>query len=153
MPYYAEVVRELYARNGWKRAGAVDYVPHDARVTEWDSSKSRLEQMIEKEFKPQIAKELSLEDGINAVRAVLPVCEFDADAAAEASRRSSPTARTGTRSAARGAISHRLAKLLHGHAKRTPSMPRSSKGITGSTVRFGHGVIRVPGERCGWSPR
>jgi phage terminase large subunit len=33
MPYYANVVRELYARNGWMRASAVDYVPHDARQT------------------------------------------------------------------------------------------------------------------------
>jgi hypothetical protein len=82
MPYYARVVRELYGRNGWRRAGAVDRVPHDARVTEWGSDKSRVEQMIEKEFKPQIA-ELSLEDGTNAVRAVLPVSEFDANAASE----------------------------------------------------------------------
>src|SRR5262249_10758089 len=83
MPYYAEECRRLYARNNWMRQGAIDYVPHDARVTEWGSDKSRLEQMIEKQFKPQIARELSLEDGINAVRAVLPVCEFDASAAAE----------------------------------------------------------------------
>jgi hypothetical protein len=83
MPYYAEECRRLYAKNDWMRQGAIDYVPHDARVTEWGSDKSRLEQMIEKQFKPQVAKELSLEDGINAVRAVLPVCEFDASAAAE----------------------------------------------------------------------
>jgi ClpP class serine protease len=80
---YAAEVKKLYDRNGWQRPGAIDYVPHDARVTEWGSDKSRLEQMIETGFRPQIARELSLEDGINAVRAVLPVCEFDANAAAD----------------------------------------------------------------------
>jgi hypothetical protein len=86
MPYYAEECRRLYAKNEWARHGAIDYVPHDARVTGWGSDKSRLEQMIEKQFKPQVARELSLQDGINAVRAVLPVCEFDANAAAEGIR-------------------------------------------------------------------
>jgi hypothetical protein len=98
-PHYAEKCMRLYHENGWSRKEAVDYVPHDARVVEWGSNKSRLEQMrdfyktdLAKEvalelgmrpdaiikFWPNIATELSLHDGINAVRALLPSCTFDA---------------------------------------------------------------------------
>jgi hypothetical protein len=77
MPFYAEQVRQLYLEHDWSRDGAIDYVPHDAKVIEWGSNRSRIEQLIEKKFKPQIPTQLSLHDGINAVRAILPLCVFD----------------------------------------------------------------------------
>ena len=83
MPFYAKTVKEIYERNGWSRNGAIDYVPHDARVTEWGSNKSRLEQMKDKGLKPVIPTELSLADGINAVRDVLPICLLDKEGCGE----------------------------------------------------------------------
>lgn len=83
MPYYATEVKKLYAERGWSRKGATDYVPHDARVTEWGSDKSRIEQMVGAGLKPFIATEMDVDDGINAVRALIPICEFDSEACAE----------------------------------------------------------------------
>jgi hypothetical protein len=83
IPYYAAAVRDLYEKNGWSREGAIDYVPHDARVKEWGSAKTRLEQLTEAKFKPRIATEMSIDDGINAVRATLPMCTFDAAGCSE----------------------------------------------------------------------
>jgi hypothetical protein len=39
--------------------------------------------MFAQRLNPQIATELDLADGINAVRAILPICEFDAAPCAE----------------------------------------------------------------------
>lgn len=83
LPYYATEVKKLYKERGWSRKGAIDYVPHDARVDEWGSDKTRLEQMVAKELNPRIPTEMSLEDGINAVRATLPLCEFDIEGCGE----------------------------------------------------------------------
>ena len=101
LPHYGVKCMQLYHENGWSRKEAVDYVPHDARVTEWGSDKSRLEQMRDFNksqlardaarqlgipdhqalwsFWPNIATEMSIHDGINAVRALLPQCTFDAE--------------------------------------------------------------------------
>jgi hypothetical protein len=86
LPHYAREVQNRYAANRWMRKGGIDYVPHDARVTEWGTDKSRIEQMFKEKLNPRIAPELSLEDGINAVRATLPMCEFDAEGCAEGIR-------------------------------------------------------------------
>jgi hypothetical protein len=83
MPYYATEVKRLYAERGWLRKDPIDVFPHDAKVTEWGSDKSRIEQLLEKGFKPHIAPEVSLDDGINAVRATLPMCEFDQEACSD----------------------------------------------------------------------
>ena len=82
--HYAEEVQRLYLSNGWVRnRDSLDVFPHDAKVTEWGSSKSRIEQLIALKFKPTIATRMEIDDGINAVRATLPVCEFDAEACSE----------------------------------------------------------------------
>lgn len=83
MPYYANEVKELYKKKNWSREGAIDWVPHDARVTEWGSDKSRIEQMIAKGLNPRIPTEMGLDDGINAVRSIIPICEFDAEGCSE----------------------------------------------------------------------
>lgn len=84
MPFYAEYCRKLYERTGWPRgADAVDYFPHDARVEEWGSGKTRLEQLTTAGWHPKIPTEMSLHDGINAVRTVLGFCEFDAEGCSE----------------------------------------------------------------------
>jgi len=84
LPHYVEMVRKMYAEHGWTRAErSTDFVPHDIRVREWGSDKSRIEQMFAHKMNPQIATELSIEDGIEAVRKVLPLCEFDEEGCAE----------------------------------------------------------------------
>ncbi len=83
-PHYAQEVQRLYLVNKWKRSkDGVDIFPHDARVTEWGSDRSRIEQLIALGFRPTIATQLEIDDGINAARAVLPICEFDAEACSE----------------------------------------------------------------------
>ena len=52
-------------------------------MTEWGSDKSRIEQLVALGFKPTIATQLEIDDGINAARAVLPACQFDAEACSE----------------------------------------------------------------------
>jgi hypothetical protein len=77
-PFYANHYRKLYADNGWLRnEDCIDWFPHDGRVKEWGSGKTRLEQLIIEGFRPRIPKAMTLHDGINAVRATIPICEFD----------------------------------------------------------------------------
>lgn len=65
----------IFAEKGWTRG--VDVFPHDGRVIEWGSNRSRLEQLQSAGFNAKIGTELSLHDGINAARATIPHCEFD----------------------------------------------------------------------------
>jgi hypothetical protein len=72
--YLAEIeARELKYR--WKRGN--DYVPHDAKIREWGSGKTRVETMIELGLKPMLVPSATMQDGINAVRRLLPLCVFD----------------------------------------------------------------------------
>jgi hypothetical protein len=77
LPYY---VGELNAR-GYDYG--TDYVPHDARVHELGTGRSRVETLLELGRRPRIAPELSVEDVINAVRVVLPRVRFNAGTCAE----------------------------------------------------------------------
>lgn len=86
MPFYARYCDELYARKGWTRDGAEDWFPHDLRVKEWGTGRSRIEQAKDHGFRPRIPTEMSLSDGINAVRAILPQCTFDQEGCAEGIR-------------------------------------------------------------------
>ncbi len=78
MPFYAEYCDEQYKKRGWKREGAIDFFPHDAKVREWGTGKSRIEQMVGKGFRPRIVTRLDLGDGINATRALISMGTFDA---------------------------------------------------------------------------
>lgn len=51
--------------------------PHDLAVTEYGSGLTRLEQARALGLNPTIAPKLSIEDGIEAVRALIPRCYFD----------------------------------------------------------------------------
>ena len=55
----------------------IDYVPHDSKVREWGTGKTRLETMREFGLKPQLVPNLSKLDGINAARKALNVSVFD----------------------------------------------------------------------------
>ncbi len=78
MPFYAAKVKELFAENGWLRTEeSVDWFPHDGKVTEWGSGKTRLEQSVGEGLNPRIPLAMTLHDGINAVRAIIPICDYD----------------------------------------------------------------------------
>lgn len=59
----------------WPRG--VDYVPHDAKVKEWGTGKTRVETMRQLGLNPQLVPMATKLDGINAARRVLPLCVFD----------------------------------------------------------------------------
>jgi hypothetical protein len=68
--HYAEVC----SLKPWKRG--VDYVPHDAKVKEWGSGRTRVETMRLLGLNPQVVPMATKLDGINAVRKTLPLCVF-----------------------------------------------------------------------------
>jgi phage terminase large subunit len=71
--YLAEIEKRERAY-GWKRG--VDFVPHDAKVKEWGTGKTRVETMQSLGLKPHLVPWMTLEDGRNAVRRMLPLCIF-----------------------------------------------------------------------------
>lgn len=72
--HFAHVIRNVY-----NVRGGIDYVPHDAAVkvlTSHEEPKTRLEWMVESGLNPEIVDIHRLEDGIAAVRRLLPRCWF-----------------------------------------------------------------------------
>jgi phage terminase large subunit len=59
------------------------YLPHDVEVKELGTGRSRLETLHGLGLNCQVVRKLGVEDGINAVRRVLPRCWFDRDKCAE----------------------------------------------------------------------
>lgn len=62
LPYYVDVLKD----KGYKYAS--HYAPHDIRVREFSSGRSRIEQAADLGIRFDIAPDISIEDGINAVR-------------------------------------------------------------------------------------
>jgi phage terminase large subunit len=58
------------------------WLPHDAKAKVLSSKMSIQEQTIAKGFKVRLVPKLSVADGINAARTVLPLCYFDQEACA-----------------------------------------------------------------------
>jgi hypothetical protein len=83
MPFYAEYIEEQYQKNGWLKLDGYDWFPHDGKVKEWGTGKTRLEQSVEKGMRPRIPTAMSRADGINAVRAILAISTFDEKGCAE----------------------------------------------------------------------
>lgn len=53
------------------------WLPHDARAKSLQTGKSIIEQFLASGITPQIVTEMSLQDGIEAARLILPDCYFD----------------------------------------------------------------------------
>lgn len=72
LDHYAQVLRE-------RRYALLDtcYVPHDAKVKEWGSGRTRIEQMEALGLKPELVPQHGLMDGIGAVRETLARVKFD----------------------------------------------------------------------------
>jgi hypothetical protein len=74
LEHYAEVIEKRRHQNGWIDGN--DYVPHDAKIKEWGSGRTRVETMQAMGLRPMLVPHHSLDDGINAVRRTLPLCVF-----------------------------------------------------------------------------
>ena len=72
--HYAEAIERRKHQYGWRDGD--DYVPHDARVKEWGSGRTRVETMQHLGLRPLLVPHASIDDGINAVRRTLPLCVF-----------------------------------------------------------------------------
>jgi phage terminase large subunit len=57
---------------------AQDFVPHDARVRELGTGRTRLETMLSHKLKPRVIPAHKIMDGINAARVLMPRIWFDA---------------------------------------------------------------------------
>lgn len=68
--HYAEVIE----KRGY--APGIDFVPHDAKVKEWGTGRTRVETMQAHGLNPQLVPLASIADGIQAVRSTLAVTVF-----------------------------------------------------------------------------
>lgn len=57
-----------------------DFMPHDIKVKEWGSGRTRVETVSAMGRKVRVVPNVSLDDGINAARKTIPVATFDAAA-------------------------------------------------------------------------
>jgi hypothetical protein len=74
LEHYRDVIATKRDKYGWRDGD--DYVPHDAKVKEWGSGRTRVETMSLMGLHPVLVPHASLDDGINAVRRTLPLCVF-----------------------------------------------------------------------------
>jgi hypothetical protein len=72
--HYVDQIEKREQEHGWVRG--TEYVPHDAKILEWGSGKTRVETLQKLGFHPQLVPLTSVQDGINAVRRTLPLCVF-----------------------------------------------------------------------------
>jgi hypothetical protein len=72
--HFRDEIFKRCTERGWIHGD--DYVPHDAKVKEWGSGRTRVETMSSMGLHPVLVPLAALEDGINAVRRVLPLCVF-----------------------------------------------------------------------------
>jgi hypothetical protein len=73
-PDHFDLVKARFAEHGWKKG--IDFVPHDAKVEEWGTGRTRIETMRSHDLNPYLCADASKLDGINAVRLTLPRCVF-----------------------------------------------------------------------------
>lgn len=72
--HYRDQIMKRRREFGW--APGLDYVPHDIKVLEWGSGMTRIESMRACDLKPAKVRMADVEDGMNAVRRLLPICVF-----------------------------------------------------------------------------
>ena len=73
LPYYAQVIKEKDYVIGQ------NYGPHDLEQTEFGSGKTRREVAYQLGLRFKIAPRMAIEDGIHAVKMILPRCIIDVD--------------------------------------------------------------------------
>lgn len=75
MPHYLAELDRMALENKWKLGRF--YLPHDAKVREWGSGRTRFEQVEARHKDTWLVPINEIEDGINSARQILPICEFD----------------------------------------------------------------------------
>ncbi len=81
MPHYTAKIKEMATEKGWELG--MHWLPHDAKVREWGTGLTRVEQFV-KELKPyRIVPDHYVDDGINAAREIFGICVFDEEPCAE----------------------------------------------------------------------
>lgn len=74
LDHYAEVVEQRAQERGWKCG--IDFVPHDAKVKELGTGRTRVETMRMLGLNPSLVHMATKMDGINAARQTLARCVF-----------------------------------------------------------------------------
>ena len=74
LEWWRDALAKEDAEHGWKAGD--DWVPHDARVREMGTGRSRVETMRGLGLRPMLVPAHSVDDGINAARRTLPLCVF-----------------------------------------------------------------------------
>jgi phage terminase large subunit len=74
LEHYADIIKKKEQEHGWIHGD--DWVPHDAKVKEWGSGRTRVETMASIGLKPILVPMATVDDGINAARRALPLCVF-----------------------------------------------------------------------------
>lgn len=74
LEHYVDIIKQREEQHGWTNGN--DYVPHDAKIKEWGSGRTRVETMGSLGLKPILVPLASIDDGINACRRTLPLCVF-----------------------------------------------------------------------------
>jgi phage terminase large subunit len=74
LEHYAAEIEKRHKQHGWTHG--IDYVPHDAKVREMGTGRTRVETMKSLGLAPMLTPDESLLDGINAARQTLPLCVF-----------------------------------------------------------------------------
>lgn len=74
LDHYADIVHKRAEEHGWK--SGIDFVPHDAKVKEWGSGRTRVETMRDFGLYPELVTNATKLDGINAARQTLARCVF-----------------------------------------------------------------------------
>lgn len=74
LEHYRDLIEAREKERGWVHG--IDYVPHDAKIKEWGSGRTRVETMQSMGLRPMLVPLASIDDGINAVRRTLPLCVF-----------------------------------------------------------------------------
>jgi hypothetical protein len=82
LPFYLTELERLRAKHGWTYGD--HFWPHDGRVRDWGSGVSRIEQFRQRTgVLPRLLPRMEIDHGINAVRLVLGLCEFNEGPCAE----------------------------------------------------------------------
>jgi len=74
LEYFEGEIIKRRKQYGW--IDGTDFVPTDAKVKEWGTARTRVETMQQLGLKPFVVRQASVQDGINAVRRLLPLCVF-----------------------------------------------------------------------------
>src|SRR4030095_6966836 len=74
LEHYRDVIEKTHNERGWRHG--TDYVPHDAKVKELGTGRTRVETMPQLGLSPMLVPLATIDDGINAVRRTLPLCVF-----------------------------------------------------------------------------